>query len=127
MGYSPWLSAIGYHIQFIAGEGDSLSRHIVGRLSEAALFYKRINCRIRGGEGFLIAITPEDASLQAGEDRWAHATIELARDDWLRSLSGQCNLRSISMAGRFACDMEQLKVVSVFGMILQSFALLNRG
>ena len=92
-----------------------------------ALFHKRINCRIRGSEGFLLDITPEDASLRAGEDRWAHATIELDRDDWLRSMSGECNLRSISMAGRFACDMEQLKVVSVFGMILQSFALLNRG
>jgi hypothetical protein len=92
-----------------------------------ALFFKRINCRVRGGESYVLAITPDRATIEDGGDRWAHADIELDDRDWMLSLIGDCNLRSISMAGRFASDMEQLKVVSVFGIIMQSFALLKQG
>lgn len=92
-----------------------------------ALFFKRINCRVKGGGSYVLTVTPERAAVEEGHDNWAHADIELDERDWILSMNGECNLRSISMAGRLACDMEQLKVVSVLGMLMQSFALLKQG
>lgn len=86
---------------------------------------KRFNCEIKDGDCFTLAIKPDGAELDKGRDEFAHATISMDKEDWLKVLAGDYSLWSVMIAGRLEADLHESQLIITLGYLINSIALME--
>jgi len=99
---------------------EGLQGRVVSRRLEGALG-RSIACETTDGEAVVVRLSRQAAELAAPEaGRAPHATVRMAREDWLRVLSGELHVMAIVLAGRARFPKDQRRLLMQFSMLLQT-------
>lgn len=89
------------------------------------LLDRKINCKTTEGEEYILTLTDTTATLQEGEDAWAHATFQTDAAGWRELLSGKLNFLTLAMQGRMRTTLDETLIHLRLGIIIQLLALMR--